>query len=113
MPDMGLGWSELLVLAVIAIVVVGPKDLPVLLRTLGRFTAKARAAMREFQDSFEEIARESGIDEVRKDLEQTIHPPELPYEILDVAAAPAHSPRTEEDTSSAARAASDRVAHDA
>ena len=66
----GIGWTELLVIVAIAIVVVGPKDLPILMRTLGRFVGKARAMAREFQDSFEEIARESELEELRKENEK-------------------------------------------
>ena len=66
----GLGWTEILILAAIAIVVVGPKDLPVLMRTIGRFVGKARALAREFQESFEEIAREAELDELRKENEK-------------------------------------------
>ena len=66
----GLGWMELLILAALAIVVVGPKDLPILMRTIGRFVGKARALAREFQESFEEIAREAELEELRKENEK-------------------------------------------
>jgi sec-independent protein translocase protein TatB len=65
----GVGFNELLVIAVVAILVIGPKDLPRVMRTLGRFIGKARAMARDFQDSFEEIARESEMEEMRKDAE--------------------------------------------
>ena len=66
----GIGWTELLIVVAIAIVVVGPKDLPILMRTIGKFLDKARALAREFQDSFEEIARESELEELRKENEK-------------------------------------------
>jgi len=66
-----LGWSELMVIAVIAIIVIGPKDLPKTLRTIGRWVGKARAVAREFQSSMEDLARESDLDELRKDLKST------------------------------------------
>jgi sec-independent protein translocase protein TatB len=66
----GIGWTELLLVAAIAIVVVGPKDLPILMRTIGRFVGKARALAREFQDSFEEIAREAELEELRTENER-------------------------------------------
>ena len=69
----GLGWGELLLVAAIAIVVVGPKDLPILMRTIGRFVGKARALAREFQESFEEIAREAELEELRKENERLRH----------------------------------------
>ena len=63
-----LGWSELLLLAVLAIIVVGPKDLPRMMRTIGRHVAKARAMAQEFQRSFDEIAREADLDEFRREV---------------------------------------------
>lgn len=67
MPD--IGWFELLILMVLAIVVVGPRDLPRLMRTLGRWGAQARAMAREFQDSFEEMGRQIDFEETRKEIE--------------------------------------------
>ena len=64
-----IGWSELLVIAVVAIVVVGPKDLPKLMRTFGHYAGKLRRAASDFQRQFEEAVRESEIDEVRKAIE--------------------------------------------
>ena len=61
-----MGWAELLLVAVLAIVFVGPKDLPRLMRTLGQYAAKMRGMAREFQNSFEELARESELEELRK-----------------------------------------------
>ncbi len=63
-----IGWTELLFLAVLAILVVGPKDLPRMMRTIGQYTAKIRGAAREFQRSFDEMARESELDELRKQI---------------------------------------------
>lgn len=63
-----LGWSELLVVGIVALIVVGPKDLPGMFRTLGRFTAKARAMAREFQRAMDEAADEVGVKEAAKDL---------------------------------------------
>lgn len=61
-----IGWSEMLLLAVVAIVVVGPKELPRLLRVVGYWMGKARAAAREFQNAFDELARESEMEEMRR-----------------------------------------------
>jgi sec-independent protein translocase protein TatB len=60
---------EFLLAAVIALVVVGPKDLPVLMRKLGQFTARMRAMAAEFRASFDEMARQSELDELRKEVE--------------------------------------------
>ncbi|QPC41681.1 twin-arginine translocase subunit TatB [Kaustia mangrovi] len=61
-----IGGTELLVIAIIAIIVVGPKDLPGMLRNFGRFVGKMRSMARDFQNQFEQAARESGLDEVRR-----------------------------------------------
>ena len=61
-----IGWSELLVIAVVAIVVVGPKDLPRLMRTFGHYAGKLRRMAAEFQLQFEEAMREAEVEEVRK-----------------------------------------------
>lgn len=63
-----IGWSELLFLGVLAILVVGPKDLPRMMRTIGQYTGKIKAAAREFQRSFDEMARESELEELRKQI---------------------------------------------
>lgn len=63
-----IGWSELLAIAAIAIIFVGPKDLPRMMRTVGQYVAKARAMAREFQTSFEDLARETELEELRKEV---------------------------------------------
>jgi sec-independent protein translocase protein TatB len=60
---------EFLLAAVIALVVVGPKDLPVLMRKLGQAVGKMRALAAEFRASFDEMARQSELDELRKEVE--------------------------------------------
>jgi sec-independent protein translocase protein TatB len=62
-------WLEFLMAAVLALVVVGPKDLPVLLRRLGQFMARVRSMAAEFRASFDEMARQSELDELRKEVE--------------------------------------------
>src|SRR5262245_54524145 len=61
-----IGWSELLVIGVVAIIVVGPKELPRLMRTFGHYLGKVRHMAADFQRQFEDAVRESEIDEVRK-----------------------------------------------
>jgi sec-independent protein translocase protein TatB len=60
---------ELMIAAVVALVVVGPKDLPILLRRFGQFMAKLRGMAAEFRASFDEMARQSELDELRKEVE--------------------------------------------
>ena len=61
-----LGWAELLVIGVVALIVVGPKDLPKLFRTLGRFTGKARAMAREFSSAMNAAADDAGVGEIKR-----------------------------------------------
>ena len=61
-----IGWSELLIIAVVAIVVVGPKDLPRLMRTFGHYAGKLRRAAADFQRQFEDAMRETELEEVKK-----------------------------------------------
>ena len=67
-----IGWMEMLVIAVVAILVIGPKDLPKVLHTVGQWMARARGVARNFQDQMEEMARQSGVDEVRKEISNSI-----------------------------------------
>ncbi len=63
-----VGWAELLVIGVVALIVIGPKDLPEMFRQLGRFTAKLRSMAREFQRAMDQAAKESGVKDIAKDL---------------------------------------------
>ena len=62
------GWTELLLIGVVALIVIGPRDLPVMFHTLGRITARARGMAREFSSAMEDAAKASGVHEVTKDL---------------------------------------------
>ncbi|WP_298433283.1 Sec-independent protein translocase protein TatB [uncultured Jannaschia sp.] len=69
-----IGWSELLVIGIVALIVVGPKDLPKMFRTLGEFTGKARRMAREFQSAMNEAADESGVNDIAGDLRKIANP---------------------------------------
>src|SRR6266481_6077264 len=106
------GWSELLLIGVVALVVIGPKDLPKALRVAGFWVRKARTLSREFQSSVEQMVREAELDEMRQELKkvgeidldkefrqtvdptgslaESLKPPELPS--LGEAGLPAASP---------------------
>lgn len=71
---MDLGMSELLVIGIVALIVIGPKDLPEMFRQLGRFTAKMRAMAREFSRAMEQAANESGVSDVARDLKAVTDP---------------------------------------
>jgi sec-independent protein translocase protein TatB len=68
MFDFGLGSSELLLVAIVALIVIGPKDLPRLLRTMGQYMRKIQGMAREFQNHLNEAAKEAGVDDVKKDI---------------------------------------------
>ena len=63
-----IGWSELLLIGVVALIVIGPEDLPKLFHTLGRLTSKARSMAREFTSAMEDAAKSSGLEDAAKTL---------------------------------------------
>jgi sec-independent protein translocase protein TatB len=65
-----LGWSEILLIGVVALVFIGPKDLPKALRVAGYWVRKARTLSREFQSSIDQMIREAELDEMRQDLKK-------------------------------------------
>lgn len=81
-----LSWSEILVIAVVAVVFIGPKELPGAIRTVGKWMGKARSLARDFQSQVDDVVREAELDELRKeadkynpkallgDIEKTIDP---------------------------------------
>jgi Tat protein translocase TatB subunit len=62
-------WSHILIVLIVALVVVGPKDLPKLMRIVGHWVGKARAMADQFRKSFDEMARQSELDELRQEIE--------------------------------------------
>ncbi len=69
-----LGWTELLVVGIVALIVVGPKDLPVLFRNIGRFVGKAKGMAREFSGAMNDAADQAGIKDVQKGLKAATNP---------------------------------------
>ena len=67
----GIGGVEYLVIAALIIIFVGPKDLPAVLRTVGRWWGKIRNFSREFRSSINEIAKETGVDDIKSKVENT------------------------------------------
>jgi len=61
-----IGWQELFVLAVLAIIVIGPKDLPRAIKAITHWIRKARGMARDLQDGFDDMVRESDLDDIKK-----------------------------------------------
>jgi sec-independent protein translocase protein TatB len=73
----GIGGMELLVVGLVALIVVGPKDLPGMFRTLGQFTAKAKRMGREFTSAMEAAADDAGVSDVTNTLRDVANPKKM------------------------------------
>jgi sec-independent protein translocase protein TatB len=62
-------FMEVLIIGALALIVIGPKDLPMLMRRIGQFMGKVRGLAAEFRASFDELARQSELDELRREVE--------------------------------------------
>lgn len=82
-----IGWAELVIIGVVALIVIGPRDLPEMFRTLGRFTAKLRSMSRDFQRAMETAAKDSGVKDVAADLKTMTSPKNLGLDAVKEAAA--------------------------
>lgn len=69
-----LGWSELLVIGIVALIVVGPKDLPVLFRNVGRWVGRMKGMAREFSTAMNQAADEAGVKDIQKSLRSAANP---------------------------------------
>lgn len=81
-----IGMSELLIIGIVALIVVGPKDLPGMFRTLGRFTAKIKAMGREFSRAMENAADEAGVNDIKDSLNAAANPKKFGLDKLKDAA---------------------------
>lgn len=77
-----IGMTELLVIGIVALIVVGPKDLPGMFRALGRFTGKMRGMAREFQRAMEDAADETGVKDVARDFKGMSNPKKFGLDTL-------------------------------
>jgi sec-independent protein translocase protein TatB len=81
-----IGWTELLVIGVVALIVVGPKDLPMMFRALGRFTGRMRGMARDFQRAMDDAARETGVRDMANDIRKAASPMSSGMDRLNAAA---------------------------
>src|ERR1043165_6721677 len=65
-----IGWSELVVIAVVALIAIGPKELPAVLRTVGQYMGKIRRMASEFQGQFNEAMREAEMADIKKSVDE-------------------------------------------
>src|SRR3954451_3602243 len=65
-----IGWSELVVIAVVALIAIGPKELPAVLRTVGQYMGKIRRMASEFQGQFQEAMREAEMADLKKHVDE-------------------------------------------
>jgi sec-independent protein translocase protein TatB len=98
-----IGWDELLVIALVALVVIGPKELPAVLRTLGQWVARARALAGEFRSHVDDMIREAGVDDMKNDFQSMTNP--IGKEIEDnlMIGNPMAEPKKTEDAAPEAR----------
>src|SRR3546814_11780358 len=68
-----IGWSEMAIIAFVALIAIGPKDLPRAMKTVAHWMRKARSLSREFQSGIDEMVREAELEDARKALESTRH----------------------------------------
>jgi sec-independent protein translocase protein TatB len=83
---LNFGWAEMMVIGVVALIVIGPEDLPDMFRQLGRFTAKLRQMSREFSRAMEQAAKESGVKDVASDLKAVTSPKAMGLDAVKSAA---------------------------
>lgn len=69
-----LGWTELLLIGIVALIVIGPKDLPGMFRTVGRFVGKAKGMAREFSRAMNDAADQSGVSDIQKTFKAASNP---------------------------------------
>lgn len=76
-----VGWDEMALVAVVSLIVIGPKDLPAVLRQLGRWTRKAREMASEFQSGIDDMVRESELADIKKQVQNATDPNLLKLEV--------------------------------
>jgi sec-independent protein translocase protein TatB len=90
----GLGASEMVVIGIVALIVIGPKDLPGLFRTMGQLTGKARMMAREFSRAMDQAADQAGVKDISNTLKAASNPQKFGTDKLKEAAGVAKGPAT-------------------
>jgi sec-independent protein translocase protein TatB len=68
-----ISWTEFVLIGIVALIVIGPKELPGVLRTVGQYTRKVRGMAAEFQNQFREAMREAEMDDLKKQVDEMAH----------------------------------------
>lgn len=81
-----ISWSDFVIIGIVALIVVGPKDLPILFRRFGEFTGKAKAMAREFTSAMEKAADDAGVKDIQRDLRRIADPKRMGLDAISDAA---------------------------
>jgi sec-independent protein translocase protein TatB len=95
-----IGWSELVVIGVVALIVIGPKELPAVLRAIGQWTTKIRRMAGEFQSQFQEAMREAEMADLKKEVDAATKGMTSHFDPLDVDEATRWEPNKDSNTDS-------------
>jgi sec-independent protein translocase protein TatB len=76
-----IGWTEIATIVILAILVIGPKDLPKAMKSVAKMIGKVKAMMREFQNNIDDMIKETELDEVKKQI-QSINTPDFKNKIM-------------------------------
>lgn len=98
-----ISWGELLLIGAVALIVIGPKELPTVLRTVGQWVTKIRRMAAEFQGQFQEAMREAELADLKKQVDEVIDPTKgfSAYNPVEVAKREVESAFAEADTTTA------------
>jgi sec-independent protein translocase protein TatB len=95
-----IGWSEIVVIGVVALIVIGPKELPGVLRAIGQWTTKIKRMAGEFQSQFQEAMREAEMADLKKEVDAATKGMTSHFDPLDVDEATRWEPSKESNTES-------------
>lgn len=101
----GLGATEMVLIGIVALIVIGPKDLPGLFRTMGEFTGKARGMAREFSRAMEQAADDAGVKDIQKSVQAAANPQKFGLDKVREATGTAFKPGSETEKLSQERQA--------
>src|SRR5262245_56477799 len=101
-----ISWGELLLIGAVALIVIGPKELPTVLRTVGQWVTKVRRMAAEFQGQFQEATREAELSDLKKQVDEMVDPTKSSiYNPVEVAKKEVESAFAEADKTTAPAAA--------